>query len=86
MKNKTFTFHTHTNHWLIGVENANKSGTESAPPLKAVFKWADSVTFTGLPVNSNNKTDMSSNFFLNSLGILENIEYIFKKWMSIEKS
>ena len=47
------TFHTHTNHWLIGVENENKSGPESAPPLKAVFKRADSVTFTGLPVNSN---------------------------------
>ena len=31
------------------MENENKSGPESAPPLKAVFKWADSVTFTGLP-------------------------------------
>ena len=47
--------HAHTNHLLIGVENTGKSEQESAPPLKAVFQWADSVTFMGLPMNSNTR-------------------------------
>ena len=49
------TVHANTNHLLIGVEKASKSGKESAPPLEAVFKWADSVTVRGYPVNSNTK-------------------------------
>ena len=52
--------HAHTNHLLIGMENASKSGKESAPPLKAVFQWADSVTVLGVPVNSNERLYMVS--------------------------
>ena len=55
--NPGVTVHAHTNHLLIGMENASKSGKESAPPLKAVFQWADSVTVLGLPVNSNTQGD-----------------------------
>ena len=47
------TVHANTNHLLIGVEKASRSGKESAPPPEAVFKWADSVTVRGYPVNSN---------------------------------
>ena len=55
IREKSVLLSLYANHLLIDVGNTSKYGMESAPPLKAVLKWADSVTFTGKPVNSNRK-------------------------------